>query len=69
MQEIRDVFATVETVKRFGIDNISSYFFKFALPFIKNSVDFLFNTSIETSRCPDLWKVARVTPIFKEISL
>ena len=26
----------------------------------------LFNTSIETSQFPDYWKLARVTPIFKE---
>ena len=26
----------------------------------------LFNTSIETSQFPDTWKLARVTPIFKE---
>ena len=26
---------------------------------------YLFNTSIETSQFPDSWKVARVTPIFK----
>ena len=39
---------------------------KLALPFIENSLAFLFNTSIETSRFPDSWKVARVNPIFKD---
>ena len=39
---------------------------KLALPFIGNSLAVLFNTSIETSQFPDSWKVARVTPIFKE---
>ena len=39
---------------------------KLALPFIGNSLAALFNTSIETSQFPDSWKVARVTPIFKE---
>ena len=66
VQEIRDAFATVKTAKSFGTDNISSYFLKLALPFIENSLAFLFNTSIETSRFPDSWKVARVTPIFKD---
>ena len=65
-QEIRDAFATVETAKSFGTDNILSYFLKLALPFIENSLAFLFNTSIETSRFPDSWKVARVTLIFKD---
>ena len=39
---------------------------KLALPYIENLLAFLFNTSIETSQFPDSWKVARITPIFKE---
>ena len=66
VQEIRDAFATVKTAKSFGTDNISSYFLKLALPFIENSLVFLFNTSIETSCFSDSRKVARVTPIFKD---
>ena len=65
VQKIRDAFAKVKTAKSFGIDNISSYFLKLALPFIENSLAFMFNTSIETSRFPDSWKIARVTPIYK----
>ena len=42
LKDIRDAFA-----KSFGIDNISSYFMKLALPYIENSVAFLFNTSFE----------------------
>ena len=48
------------------IDNISSNFMKLALPYIDTSLAFLFNTSIETSQFPDSWKVARITPIFKD---
>ena len=66
VQEIRAAFAKVKTAKSFGTDNISSYFLKLALPFIENSLAFLFNTSIETSQFPDSWKVARVTPIYKD---
>ena len=66
VKDIRAAFAKVKTAKSFGIDNISSYFLKLALPFIGNSLAALFNTSIETSQFPDSWKVARVTPIFKE---
>ena len=66
VQEIRDAFATVKTAKSFGTDNISSYFLKLALPFIGNSLAVLFNTAIETGQFPDSWKVARVTPIFKD---
>ena len=66
VKEIRAAFAKIKTAKSFGIDNISSYFLKLALPLIENSLAFLFNTSIETSQFPDSWKVARVTPIFKD---
>ena len=66
VKDIRGAFAKVKTAKSFGTDNISSYFLKLALPIIENSLAFLFNTSIETSRFPDSWKVARITPIFKD---
>ena len=39
---------------------------KIVLPYIVNSLTFLFNTSFETSQFPDSWKVARITPIFKD---
>lgn len=38
---------------------------KLALPFIENSLALLFNTSVKTSQFPDIWKVARVTPIHR----
>ena len=66
VEDIRSAFAKIKTAKSFGIDNISSFFLKLALPFTENSLAALFNTSIETSQFPDSWKVARVTPIFKE---
>ncbi len=62
---IRDAFAKVKSAKSFGVDHISSYFLKLALPFFESSLALIFNTSIETSQFPDLWKVARVVPIFK----
>ena len=58
VQEIRDAFANVNTAKSFGTDNISRYFLKLALPFIENSLAFMFNKSIETSMFPDSWKIA-----------
>ena len=66
MQQIRDAFVKVKTAKSFGVDSISSFFLKLALPFIENSLALLFNTSVETSQFLDKWKVARVTPIHKD---
>ena len=36
------------------------------MPFIENSLVFILNTSIETSMFPDVWKIARITTIFKD---
>ena len=44
VQEIRDAFAKVKPAKSFGIDNISSYLLKLALPFTENSLASIFNT-------------------------
>ena len=66
IQDIRDALAKAKISKTFGNDNISYFFLKLALPYIKNSLAVLFNTSIETSIFPDAWKLARVTPIFTE---
>ena len=52
VQEITNAFAIVKTMKSFGTDNICSYFLKLTLPFTENSLAFLFNRSIETSRFP-----------------
>ena len=39
---------------------------KLALPYIENSLALLLNTSIDTSQFPNSWKLARITPIFKD---
>ena len=36
------------------------------IPFVEDSPVYLFNTSLERSLFPDLWKIARVSPIFKD---
>ena len=66
VQEIRDALAMVKTTKGFGVDSISSFLLKLALPFVENSLTILFNTSIETSIFPESLKLARFTPIFKD---
>ena len=63
---IRDAISKIETLERFGTDNISSYFLKLALPFINKSLVYIFNTSMQIGVFPSQWKTARVTPIFKE---
>ena len=55
-----------KTSKGFGNDNISSYFLNLALPIISKSFTCLFNRSISQWKFPASWKIARVTPIFKD---
>ena len=65
VKDIRVAVAKIKNSKGSGVDDISSYFLKLALPLIENSLGLMFNKSVETSQFPDSWKVARVTPIFK----
>ena len=66
LQDIREAIGKIKTSKGSGVDVISSLFLKLALPPIENSLALIFNLSIQTGIFPDSWKIARVTPIFKE---
>ena len=65
-QNVSEAIGKAKLSKSFGNDNISSYFLKLVVPYIKNSLGLLFNTSIQSCHFPDKWKIARITPIFKE---
>ena len=66
VRDVREAIDKVKTSKGYGIDGISSYFLKLALPFIEDSLVIMFNKSLGTASFPDSWKTARVTPIFKD---
>ena len=66
VRNIRDAIGKINTSKGFGTDNISIYFFKLAMPYIENSLAYIFSTSLERRKFPDDWKTARATPIFKQ---
>lgn len=65
-EDIQKAMAKIKLKKSFGNDNVSGYFLKIAFPVISSSLVQIFNVSIETSTFPDAWKIARVTPIYKE---
>ena len=65
-RKIQEAISKINIKKSFGYDNISGYFLKLAFPLISKTLALIFNASIETSTFPDIWKVARVTPIYKE---
>ena len=66
VQDIGEAIAKLTTSKSFGTDTTSSYFLKMALPFLENSIAMLFITSLETSIFPDICKISRLAPIYKE---
>ena len=49
----------------FGPDGFASHFIKIAFPVISYTLCKIYNMSIESGIIPDSWKLARVTPIFK----
>ena len=65
-EQIREAVGKLKTSNIFGDADISSYFLKQAMPLIEKSLVYLFNTSHETSQFPDPWKIARVSPTFKD---
>ena len=66
VRNIRDAVDKMKTPKGFGTNIISSYFLKLAMSYIENSLAYILNTSLKSSRFPDDWKTAKVTPIFKD---
>ena len=51
------------------LDGLSGYFLKLSAPSIASSLTTVFNLSLSSGSFPDLWKKAKVSPLFKEGSL
>ena len=52
--------------KSTGADNISVRLLKAVAPAITMSVTTLINKSSVSGKCPTLWKLAKITPIYKK---
>ena len=50
----------------FGLDNISSFFLKKGMPVLANGLSQMFNLCLSLGKFPEIWKVARVMPIYKD---
>ena len=50
----------------FGLDNISSFFLKKGMPVFANGLSQMFNLCLSLGKFPEFWKMARVTPIYKD---
>ena len=65
-QEFFDLIQKIPGNKSSGLDNISARLLKEAAPIVIRSLTYIINLSISTGIFPNAWKLAKVTPIFKE---
>ena len=56
----------IKTSHGYGLDEISSFFLKIAMPVLAEPLRQLFNLSLSAGVFPDQWKIARIAPIYKE---
>ena len=66
---VLDSLRHLPTRKAVGLDGLSGYFLKLSAPSIASSLTTVFNLSLSSGSFPDLWKKAKVSPLFKEGSL
>ena len=64
--ELSDTLAQIKTKKSPGIDGISVKLLKAAGDIILDSLGSIFNLSLQTGIFPDDWKLAKLSPIFKD---
>ena len=65
----REIFKLIQKIpgnKASGLDNISARLLKEAATVVTHSLTYIINISITTGIFPNSWKIAKVTPIFKE---
>ena len=51
--------------KSVGLDSVNTFILKLSLPYIVESLTYVYNLCIKTSIFPTVWKSAKVVPIFK----
>ncbi len=65
VNDILNLLCGLSSNKATGIDKISCRIIKIAAPAIADSLTHIFNQAITLSSFPDQWKVASVTPLYK----
>ena len=64
--ELSKIMNKFKTSQSSGIDGISCSFLKIAMPVLAPSLCSIFNVSISRGCFPGNWKIARVSPIYKD---
>ena len=62
-------FNHLPETKAAGLDRIGGYFLKIAATAISPALTKIYNLSINSASFPDLWKIAKISPLFKSGSL
>lgn len=65
-QDIVEAVKTLKINKAIGPDNLPSYIIKGCIDFLIYPLKFIFNLSLSTKMFPDVWKEAKICPIFKK---
>ena len=65
-EEVVNVLQQIKSKKSPGIDGISTRPLKDASDIVAESLVNIFNLSLQTAIFPDDWKLAKVSPVFKE---
>ena len=64
--EVKSILETLQTGKASGPDNINNYVLKSCSSVLSYPLSTLFNLSLSSSKVPQAWKEANVTPVFKK---
>ena len=63
--EVGKAISNLSTKKSTGADSINPFFLKLSLPYIVESLTFIYNLCIDSRTFPTAWKTAKVIPIPK----
>ena len=66
-QEVLNLIQKIPANKATGLDNISACLLKEPTPITASSLAYIINLSIRRGKFPNTWKIARVTPVFKDL--
>jgi hypothetical protein len=69
VHEVGKYITNLKNKKSMGTDNLNSFLIKLSVPYIVDSLTYIYNLCIRTSTFPTLWKAAKVIPLPKTSDL
>ena len=65
IESVAEQLKQLKTNKAVGLDNMPGRLLKVSAPIIVPSLTYIYNLSLSTSTFSNVWKAAKVTPLFK----